>query len=248
MALAVALAPRPAAAQAAPAGAAAADEIERQAWTAWQGGRWAQAEALYARLGTPEGALAASAAAIRAGDGRAAQRWAGRALWMAADPGRRLDALHNLGHAHALQSRWDVASEAWAAVLAARPGDARAAANLAVAQAELARRARGAGGASDLRGRRGFTLEGLASTEGAGGREPPALTELEGRREGGVAAGDARLAAAAAVGGAPFEPDARQLASGLAKLPRLVDARAALVRGLLRQDRDGAAARGLPPW
>jgi Ca-activated chloride channel family protein len=229
----------------APAGA---DDLERQAWAAWQARRWARAEGLYGQLGTAPGALAASAAALRAGDGPAARRRASQALWLATDAGGRLDALHNLGHAHALHGRWDVAAEAWAAVLAGRPADARAAANLAVAQAELARRARRAGAASDLRGRRGFTLEGLVSTEGEGGREPPALAEVEGRRDGRAAAGDARLAAAAGVDGAAFEPGARHLASGLTKLPQLVDARAALVRGLVRQDRDGGPALERPPW
>lgn len=226
-----------------------AQALERQAWQAWQSGRWSQAELLYARIGTDKALLAASAAAIRAGDGPAAQRWAGRALWLTDDPARRLDALHNLGHAHALQSRWDVAAETWAAVLQARPGDARAAANLAVAQAELARRSRRPGGASDLRGRRGLTLEGLASTEGGEGREPPALADPQDRRGAGGAVEDARLdARTPAAGPASAGPEGHHLVSGLAKMPRLVDARQALVRGLVRQDRDSHAGQGLSPW
>jgi hypothetical protein len=54
--------------------------------------------------------LAASAAAIRAGDAASALRHAAQALMLAGDAQRQLDALHNLGHAHALHARWDVAA------------------------------------------------------------------------------------------------------------------------------------------
>ncbi|MEZ5605498.1 MAG: hypothetical protein R3E41_15160, partial [Burkholderiaceae bacterium] len=224
-------------------------EVRREAWVAWQAGRWSDAQSLYARLGSANDMLAASAAAIRGGDGAAASLRAGQALWLAHDPQRRLDALNNLGHAFALLSRWDVAAEAWTAVLAERPDDARAASNLAVAKAELARRARRVGGPADLRGRRGLTLEGLASTDGSDERDPPDMPAPQGPVGSTPAAPEAELAEDAD-GSAPAmaAPDLRQLASGLAKLSRLVDARAELLRGLIGQDRDARAGKGLSPW
>ena len=221
-----------------------------QAWAAWQSGQWSRAQALYERLGTVPAAMAAGAAALKAGDAAAAQRLFGRALMGADNAAARTDALYNLGHAHAAQGRWAVAADAWQAVLDARPTDARAAANLAIARAELTRLQRDAPMASDLRGRRGFIAEGQVSTEGSSNRDAPDLPPL-GQRQ----AEEPRAPGALQTtdlpdtnGGTGFVVDARHLASGLTKLKRLDDARAVLFKGVVKQDRSGTPRQDLQPW
>jgi len=231
-------------------GRAPARALEQQAWAAWQAGQWSRAQALYERLGSADGALAAGAAALRAGDAAAAQRLSARALMLAGTPAMRSDALFNLAHAHARQGRWGTAAEAWQAVLAARPGDVRAAANLAVARAELAREARQRPMGGDLRGRRGFIAEGEVQTDGSTDREAPALGDP----------GPRRVTDAAAAGVAQFGPhgatadddavtvEARHLSSGLIKIGRVGDATTALLKGIVRQDRSGTPRQGLQAW
>ena len=82
-----------------------------------------------------------------------------QALLLARSDAERDDALYNLGNAHYAQEHWLAAAQAWRTVLRSRPGDARAAANLVLPRHNW----RGAPGRSmqtDLRGRRGFTVEG----------------------------------------------------------------------------------------
>ncbi|MDO9164917.1 MAG: VWA domain-containing protein [Rhodoferax sp.] len=224
--------------------------VEQQAWAAWHAGQWPRAQALYERQGGVQGASAAGAAALKAGDAAAAQRLFSRALMLARSPAARTDALYNLAHAHAAQGRWDTAAEAWQAVLAARPGDVRATTNLAVARTELARQQREQPIASDLRGRHGFIAEGHVATDGSTDRETPALEALGPRREAGREVGGAILATTDKPDGgdAGFTVDARHLTSGLAKIGRLGDPRAALLKGLVKQDRSGTPRQGLQPW
>lgn len=227
-----------------------APNMEQQAWAAWQAGQWPRAQALYERQGGAQGVSAAGAAALKAGDTAAAQRLFSRALMLARSPAARTDALYNLAHAHAAQGRWDTAAEAWQAVLAARPGDVRAITNLAVARNELARQQREQPIASDLRGRHGFIAEGHVATDGSTEREAPALEALGPRREAGREVGGAILATVNEPdgGSAGFTVDARHLTSGLAKIGRLGDPRATLLKGLVKQDRSGTPRQGLQPW
>jgi Ca-activated chloride channel family protein len=231
----------------APAQAGPATPLEQQAWVAWQAGHWDEAERLYGQVGGAQGALAAGAAALRRGDGAAGQRWSARALMLAADAGLRTDALSNLGHAYALQGCWNAAAEAWEAVLVLRPGDARASTDLAVARAELARRTRAPPVASDLRGRHGFVAQGLVQTDAGGStaepQDPQALGPHEASQDGTGARQDGDASAAAS----GFRLQPRDLASGLAKIGRVHDAREALLRGLVKQDRAGGTP-GLQPW
>jgi Ca-activated chloride channel family protein len=231
----------------APAQAGPATPLEQQAWAAWQARRWDEAERLYGQVGGAQGALAAGAAALRRGDGAAGQRWSARALMLAADAGLRTDALSNLGHAYALQGHWEAASEAWEAVLVLRPGDARATTDLAVARAELARRTRAAPVASDLRGRHGFVAQGLVQTDAGGPTAEPQDPQALGPHEASQDATGARQDGDASAAASGFRLQPRDLASGLAKIGRVHDAREALLRGLVKQDRAGGTP-GLQPW
>ena len=206
---------------------------------AWRAGQWAQALPLFERQGGYAGAMGAGAAAWQLRDHAAAARHFRQALLLARSDAERDDALYNLGSAHYAQEHWLAAAQAWRTVLLSRPGDARAAANLVHAEAQLARRARTLT-PSDLRGRRGFTVEGLASMDGAADvrDEPVPLPELAAGGSDHTAAAGARLRADAAPAlASEVGVQARQLQSGLLKLERLQEQQRELLRGLLKQDR-----------
>lgn len=207
---------------------------------AYRAGQWAQALPLFERQGTYAGAMGAGAAAWQLRDFARAARHYRQALLLARDAAQRDDALYNLGNAHYAQERWLAAAQAWRAVLLSRPGDARAAANLVHAEAQLAKRA-GTPMRSDLRGRRGFAVEGFVGLDGAVDlrEEPLRLPELEpGARAAGTSdAADARLRADAGETAAAPAPGPQQLQSGLLKLERLQERPRELLRGLLKQDR-----------
>lgn len=219
---------------------------------AYRAGQWAQALPLFERQGGYAGQMGAGAAAWKLRDPARAARHYRQALLLAHTATERDDALYNLGHAHFAQQQWLAAAQAWQAVLRSRPGDAKAAANLVHAEAELARRA-GSTTKSDLRGRLGFAVEGFVGPDGMvqPREEPLLLPDLApGARGSGAAdAAGARLQAAdgtAAVADATV--GAQQLQSGLLKLERLQEHPRELLRGLLRQDRTPAGGNGSAPW
>lgn len=227
----------------------AAAEAAAQAWRA---GQWAQALPLFERQGGYAGAMGAGAAAWQLRDHAAAARHFSQALLLARTDAERDDALYNLGSAHYAQEHWLAAAQAWRTVLLSRPGDARAAANLVHAEAQLARRARTLT-PSDLRGRRGFTVEGLASMDGTAELrdEPVPLPELAaGTRSDHTDAAGAQLRTQAAPAlAADVSVNARQLQSGLLKLERLQEQQRALLRGLLKQDRTPTTSQPAgAPW
>lgn len=243
-------APSPAEAADGPAGRSA--EAAAQAYRA---GQWSEALSLFERQGGHAGFMGAGAAAWKLNDYATAAHHFSQALLLARTARERDDALYNLGNAHFGQGRWLSAAQAWRAVLLSRPGDARAAANLVHAEAQLARRAGSEPMKSDLRGHHGFTAEGLVGVDGAGNVQDESLVlpELpqgpQAMGEGDV--GGARLDAPAARDEASVTAlDPQRLQSGLAKLPRIEERRRELLRGLLKQDRAPAASPGTTgaPW
>jgi len=223
--------------------AQAADPLStgQAAAQAYRAGQWAQALPLFERQGGYAGAMGAGAAAWKLRDHAGAARHFSQALLLARDATQRDDALYNLGNAHYAQERWLAAAQAWRAVLLSRPGDAKAAANLVHAEAQLAKRA-GTPMRTDLRGRRGFAAEGFVGLDGAVDLrdEPLLLPELEaGARSSAVGdvAGARLQAGAAEAQGPDVTLSAQQLQSGLLKLERLQERPRDLLRGLLKQDR-----------
>ncbi len=224
--------------------------LQREAWQAWQAGRYDQALGRYARLGGYAGHMGAGAAAWRLRDYGTAARHFGAALLLARDERDRADALYDLGNAHYGLGHWQAAAQAYGAVLRLRPGDARAAANLAQALYRWARQTRNGPLRGDLRGRPGFQVEGRINPDFEGN---VAMGELSPRPQGplidrGPPAEGARLQGEAArargVG-----PDARLLASGLKKLDLLEDRPRDLLPGMLKQDTPpDAKTPELAPW
>jgi Ca-activated chloride channel family protein len=229
----------------------APQKIARQAFEAYKSGRHGEALNLYVHLGGYGGHMGAGAAAWQLKDYTAATRHFSAALLLARTPGERTDALYNLGNAHYGLGRWAVAVEAFQAVLAARPDDPRARANLAQAENRLKKSRRDGPMRSDLKGRRGSIAEGqinldwdreTAVQEFEPDPEPPLVD-----RDGQAAAG-ARLSGEAARA-RQVALDARRLESGLGKLPLLQDQPKAMLQGLLKQDRSTTGTPPeLPPW
>jgi Ca-activated chloride channel family protein len=229
---------------------AMAGEMEQAAWQAYRSGHFNEAIRLYAGVGTYPGQMGAGAAAWKLKDYPAAVRYFGNALLLARTEPERTDALYNLGNAYFALTRWQTAAEAYRAVLHARPNDTRARINLVETERQLARRRFGGPMKSDLRGRRGSIAEGevnldwdkeLAIPE----FEPGANTTLV--EQGSGAAGARKEDAATA--GSSLSLDAHRLQSGLRKLERLEERPRTLLRGLLKQDRVGAAQdMELAPW
>lgn len=213
---------------------------------AYRAGQWAQAVPLFERQGGYAGFMGAGAAAWKLRDHAAAARHFSQALLLARNATERDDALYNLGNAHYAQEHWLAAAQAWRAVLLSRPGDTQAAANLVHAEAQLARRA-GTPMKTDLRGRRGFTVEGYVGTDGVVDMrdEPLLLPELSAgtRSPGATDVAGAHLLAKPAESSLPqVTVSPQQLQSGLLKLERLQERQRDLLRGLLRQDRTPATA------
>jgi len=233
-----------------------ASGVTQAAAQAYRHGEWRQALPLFERQGGYAGYMGAGAAAWKLRDHATAARFFSSALLLARTETERDDALYNLGNAHFGQGRWHSAAQAWRAVLLSRPGDARAAANLVHAEAQLAKRSGSAPMKSDLRGRRGFLAEGQVSVDGAVPSDLdesillPDTPQGPGAGAGPDAAG-ARLAGGAAGSDAPqvlLNP--QRLQSGLVKLERLEDRQRQLLQGLLKQDRvpESSAASGRAPW
>lgn len=217
------------------------------AYALYQAGRHAEAQALYARQSGYAGQFGAGAAAWKLNDYRAAAAHFGAALLLARDARQRDDALYNLGNAHYGLGNWRAAVEAYAAVLLARPRDAKAQANLAQARIHLARQG-GTPFDSDLRGRRGQLAQGEVNLDWESER---AVRELDASESlamvgGGTAAG-ARLQGASG-GGSSADLGAAHLQSGLKKLELLGDRPQAMLKGLLRQDRGSPSEPGGEPW
>lgn len=225
-----------------PAGAAA---------QAYRGGQYAQALPLFERQGGYAGHMGAGAAAWKLREPARAARHFRQALLLARTAHARDDALYNLGNALFAQQQWLAAAQAWRAVLRSRPDDAKAQANLVHAEAELARRA-GTPMASDLRGRRGFTVEGLVGLGGAASEREESwlLPELQAGADPTQAPTDGARLRGEAAGGDAEDPvlGAQQLQSGLLKLERLQDRQHELLRGLLKQDRVSSPANPGAPW
>ena len=228
---------------------AQAEEASMQAARAYRAGRWAEALPQFQRQGGYAGHMGAGAAAWRLREFALAQQHFSQALLLAPGPAQRADARYNRGNAAYAQGRWQAAAQAWRSVLASRPGDARARANLALAEAQLARRAQAPGGATDLRGRRGTTLEGRVGIEGGDDvREDAALAQQQAPATEAAAAG-ARLEgndALPADSAAAIDP--RLLQSGRLKMERIEDHQRAMLRGLLRQDRVADRPAPVHPW
>ena len=229
------------------AAAAAADSGAPSAYTLYQGRHYAQAQTLFARQGGYAGQFGAGAAAWKLNDYRAAAGHFGAALLLARDDRRRVDALYNLGNAHYGLGDWRAAVEAFEAVLQARPGDARAQANLAQAKVQLSKQG-GTPFASDLRGRRGQLAQGEVNLDWESDRAVRELEAGESRSMvGGTTAPDGRLQGSSS-GATGAEIAAAHLQSGLKKLELLGDRPQAMLKGMLRQDRVAPAEQGGEPW
>ncbi|MDH5709252.1 MAG: VWA domain-containing protein, partial [Hylemonella sp.] len=232
---------------------APAQTLPQAAAQAYRAGHWAQALPLFERQGGYAGHMGAGACAWKLRDHAAAAHHFSRALLLAHNEAERDDALYNLGNAEFGLGRWLSAAQAWQAVLRSRPQDGAAAANLAQARAQLARRGGGAPMKSDLRGRSGFIAEGLVGVDGATPGDPrewPDGSASQDRAGGdGSQAAGARLQDAAAADPAQAALQPQRLQSGLVKLERLQERQRALLQGLLKQDRSTAPApEGRAPW
>jgi Ca-activated chloride channel family protein len=247
---------------AAPAGAADSSQVrqavhaspgnaaEQQAWQAWQAGRWAEAQQHYARAGGWSGHMGAGAAAWRLQDHGAALRHFSAALLLAEDSRQQADALYNQGNAAYALGRWPLAIDSYQTVLARRPGDSSAMANLELAQKRLAQARILPGAArSDLRGRGGRRGEGVVDPEVDRGGP---VQDFDASSSGPVpdTSGDASGAqlSAAQRQARQMELDARRLQSGLAKMERLEPRPQVLLRGLLAQDAPPGHGGSQPPW
>lgn len=225
----------------------------QQAAKAYRAGEWQQALPLFERQAGYAGHMGAGASAWKLREYATAAHHFGQALLLARTGAERDDALYNLGNALYAQERWHAAAQAWQAVLQSRPGDARAAANLAQVQAHLARRA-GTATRSDLRGHLGFAAQGLIGMDGdvPVDEAPPPLPDLPpgARGRGAADARGARLGggdASQSLEEITLSP--QQLQSGLLKLDRLQERQGDLLRGLLRQDRTPATGSETgAPW
>ena len=224
-----------------PAPTRAADGEER-AWQAFEQGQWPAAQRLYAQLGGHRGHHGAGIAALNAGRAHDALPHLELAWMLAPDNAHRLDALYNLGHAHAALERWDAALAAWLSVLEARPQDRAAATNVNVARDELQRRRLAAERAQDLYARRGVYAEGHIQPEGA--KE----NELESLSDGSATTAGSITGASGTVADTPpaYTPAPELLDSGRIKIERLVEDPLRLRQGLLEQDRD-VRAPGMEP-
>ena len=210
-----------------------AGELQQSAWEAFERAQWRVAEDRYAALGGHDGHHGAGVAALN--DDRPADALQHLELaWMLAPTeAQRLDALFNLGHAHAALGRWHTALEVWLAVIAARPDDAAAVRNAELARHELRRLELLDDRAQDLYARRGVLAEGRILPEGAQADDPAATDD-------DASGGAATIEAAAQQSGhppPPYHPDPTHLESGRLKVVRLVDDRLRLNAGLLEQDR-----------
>ncbi|WP_296892898.1 VWA domain-containing protein [Thiobacillus sp.] len=221
---------------------------EAAAWQAWQQRHYAHAQTLYAQVGGYTGRMGAGAAAWRQADYAAAARHFGAALLLADNDRQRADALYDLGNALYARKRWKAAFEAFETVLRMRPGDARARANLQQAWQQLRRQRAEVPMHSDLGGRRGFLAEGRIQLDGQPANLPdepesgPAGVQLD---RNPAASGTRRGEAPAARQAPTVDP--RLALSGLAKLERLDDRPAAMLKNLLKQDaRHDDTER--PPW
>lgn len=221
---------------------------EAAAWQAWQQRHYAHAQTLYAQVGGYTGRMGAGAAAWRQADYAAAARHFDAALLLADNDRQRADALYDLGNALYARKRWQAAFEAFETVLRMRPGDARARANLQQAWQQLRRQRAEVPMHSDLGGRRGFLAEGRIQLDGQPANLPdepesgPAGVQLD---RNPAASGTRRGEAPAARQAPTVDP--RLALSGLAKLERLDDRPAAMLKNLLKQDaRHDDTER--PPW
>lgn len=227
-----------------------AGEIEHSAWQSYRAGQYNEAIKHYISAGGFTGQMGAGAAAWKLKDYPSAARYFSSALILAKSESERTDALYNLGNAHFALARWQIAAEAYRAVLQVRPNDERAQANLAVTERQLSRQRTSDPIKTDLRGRRGSIAEGevnvdwdkdLAMPES----EPAEQATLVDKNGGALGA---RLAGAAAVG-RQVSLDSRRLQSGLLKLERLEERPRTLLKGLLKQDRSNETQTlELPPW
>ncbi|MES2370678.1 MAG: VWA domain-containing protein [Pseudomonadota bacterium] len=222
---------------------------EAAAWQAWQQRHYARAQTLYAQVGGYTGRMGAGAAAWRQADYTAAARHFGAALLLADNDQQRADALYDLGNALYARKRWQAAFEAFETVLRMRPGDARARVNLQQAWQQLRRQRAEVPMHSDLGGRRGFLAEGRIQLDSQPANLPdepesgPAGVQLD--RNPATASGT-RMGEVPAARQAPTV-DPRLALSGLAKLERLDDRPAAMLKNLLKQDaRHDDTER--PPW
>lgn len=206
-------------------------ELTQRAWQAFGQGQWSAAQRLYTRAGGHAGHHGAGVAALQAQRPNEALAHLELAWMLAPDAPRQLDALYNLGHAHAALGRWDAALAAWLTVLEARPDDRAAAVNVQVARDELRRRSLADGRAQDLYARRGVFAEGHIQPEGAKDEEPPAQ-----RGESATAAGTT-LTSAAETAEREYMLAPGQLDAGRSKVERLGEDRLRLRQGLLQQDR-----------
>lgn len=222
---------------------------EAAAWQAWQQRHYARAQTLYAQIGGYTGRMGAGAAAWRQADYAVAVRHFGVALLLAENDRQRTDALYDLGNALYARRQWQAAFEAFETVLRMRPGDARARANLQQAWQQLRRQRAETPMRSDLGGRRGFLAEGRIQPDGQPANLPdepesgPAGVRLD---RNPAAANGTRMGEAPTARPAPTV-DSRLALSGLAKLERLDDRPAAMLKNLLKQDaRHDDTER--PPW
>lgn len=224
-------------------------DSEQTAWQAYRNGRFNDAIRLYDKSGGYEGQMGAGASEWKLKNYPASLRHFGAALLLAGDEKERTDALYNLANAHFALTHWQIAAEAYRAVLQARPNDERAKTNLAVTERQISRQRSDKPIKTDLRGRRGSIAEGevnldwdreLAIPES----EPSEQTTLVERGNAAGAMHDGNL-----IAGRLVSPDSRRLQSGLTKLERLQERPRSLLKGLLKQDRAGEAeALELPPW
>ncbi len=226
-----------------------ASEAEQAAWHAYSGGRFNDAIQGYEKAGGFEGQMGAGASEWKLKNYPAALRHYGAALLLAHNEAQRTDALYNLGNAHFALTHWQIAAEAYRAVLQVRPNDERAKTNLTVTERQLARLRTEKPIKTDLRGRRGSIAEGEVNVDWD---KELAMPESE-SSEQAVLVEEAKAAVGAKHAGGTterfFSPDSRHLQSGLLKLERLQERPRAMLKGLLKQDRAGETqVLELQPW
>ena len=227
-------------------------QAEQAAWSAWQQGRYAQAEQRYAALPGYAARMGEGAAAYRLRQDQSATRAFERALLLADTPQQRFAAFYDLGNASLhLPGGSLEAVQAFDAALRLRPGDARALRNARLAQRIYAIDHPPAALTGIYKRGPPVTVSRFgkqkSSTPSQMRRKPPQQASAPLPQQAPpLAAGQlAPLQAASAVA-APWQPPALDWAGADKRVQLLDDARAQLLAQRAAIDTRAAAARNAP--